>query len=452
MTKIPDNGKMSKNALIIFTREPVPGKTKTRLMPYLSPQQCADLHLCFLRDIYREAYKTGADIIVSYDGEEPVLLKSVFGNGCRYIRQQGDGLGTRMALAIGFALDLGYEKAVLIGTDIPEIRADSLADAFKILDEDDLVIGPTEDGGYYLIGMKKLYNEAFNVRKYGGSSVLNETLQGLKDCGISAGLADAYQDMDEREDLAGYRRRMIHDIRLRNSHTGIFLRDNAAVSIIIPVYNEASTIRRMISQMEPYKDDAEILFVDGGSTDGTAGIIEEVFPVLTGTKGRAAQMNRGAAESTGDILLFLHCDSILPPDITGEVRRCMAGHEYGCFGVRFPSRNLFMFTNRVISNHRAWMRGLPFGDQGIFISRELFFDMGGFPEIPIMEDYEFGRKLKAAGIRPGRTEKRITTSARRYGKGTLSILRTEFSMWKLRKMYRNGMPAEEVSRRYRDIR
>ena len=98
------------------------------------------------------------------------------------------------------------------------------------------------------------------------------------------------------------------------------------------------------------------------------------------------------------------------------------------------------------------MRGLPFGDQGIFISRELFFDMGGFPEIPIMEDYEFGRKLKAAGIRPGRTEKRITTSARRYGKGTLSILRTEFSMWKLRKMYRNGMPAEEVSRRYRDIR
>lgn len=441
-----------KNALIIFTREPVPGKTKTRLMPYLSPQQCADLHLCFLRDINHEACKTGADIIVSFDGEEMVLLESVFGKDCKYIRQHGDGLGARMEEAIRYVLGLGYEKAVLIGTDIPEIKAGSLTKAFDLLDAGDVVLGPTVDGGYYLIGMKKLYPEAFNIKKYGGGTVLEETLQTLKGCGASVSLADRYQDMDERADLAGYRQRMIHNVKLRNSFTGKFLCDNARVSIIIPVYNETSTIRQMLSQLMPYKDKAEILFVDGGSTDDTADLIEEEFDLLTGAKGRAAQMNLGAAKSTGDILLFLHCDSVLPPDITGQVRRCIARHEYGCFGVRFPSRNLLMLTNRIISNHRAWMRGLPFGDQGIFISRELFFEAGQFPEIPIMEDYEFGRRLRTAGIRPGRTEKRITTSARRYGKGTISILRTEFSMWKLRKMYRSGVPVEEISRIYRDMR
>ena len=441
-----------KRALIVFTREPVPGKTKTRLMPYLSPQQCADLHMCFLRDIYREARRTDADIMVAYEGDSYENLSTVFGKSREYVRQSGDGLGPRMDNAIRHALDRGYEKAVLIGTDIPELTAASIRKAFDLLDDADVVLGPTADGGYHLIGMKDVHPEAFGVKAYGNSTVLQETLKAIETSGFRAVCGDEYHDLDVREDAAGYRARMALDRRLQHSYTGRFLRDCATVSVIIPVYNESATIAKMTEQLSPYINDAEILFVDGGSIDDTVSQIGSRFTVLTGAKGRAAQMNLGAEKSTGDILLFLHCDSLIPPDITGEVRRCLAKNVYGCFGVRFPSRNFFMLTNRVISNHRAWKRGLPFGDQGIFMPRELFFSAGMFPEIPIMEDYEFGRRLRSAGIRPGRTRKRITTSARRYGGNTLSILRTEYLMWDLRRMYRRGADIQEILRRYKDIR
>jgi GT2 family glycosyltransferase len=130
----------------------------------------------------------------------------------------------------------------------------------------------------------------------------------------------------------------------------------------------------------------------------------------------------------------------------------MAKNEWGCFGVKFPSRNFFMFTNRVISNHRAFCRQLPFGDQGIFIDRNLFFETGMFPEIPVMEDYEFSRRLRRYGFRPGVTARRITSSPRRYGEGTRSILKTEISMWYLRYLYRKGCSMEKLKEKYMDIR
>ena len=137
----------------------------------------------------------------------------------------------------------------------------------------------------------------------------------------------------------------------------------------------------------------------------------------------------------------------------------MSVSDWGCFGVKFPSRNIFMITNRIISNHGARFRWLPYGDQGIFIDRDLFFEMGMFPEIPIMEDYEFSLKLKRYGFRPGMASRRITTSTRRYirpGHGlvreTCDILRTELNMWRLRSMFRRGKSPEEIIKLYKDIR
>ena len=358
----------------------------------------------------------------------------------------------RMYCALGDAFDMGYEKLILIGTDIPELRAESVETAFDRLDGDDVVLGPTADGGYYLVGMSALHRETFDVKHYGGSSVMEDTVKSLEKAGLTFAFTDTYHDMDDRSDLAGFLRRMRTDRRLRNSETGKFIKANAKISIIVPIFNEATTIRRMCDQLMQYRSSAEIIFVDGGSSDDTLSIIGDSFTVISGAKGRAAQMNLGAEKSSGDVLFFLHCDSVLPPNALNEIRECISEMEYGCFGVKFNSSNFFMFTNRLISNHRAWRRGLPFGDQGIFIGRELFFDMGMFPELPIMEDYEFSRRLLSAGIKPGRTKHRISTSARRYGSSTFSILKTEYRMWSLRRKYRSGTDIEEISRMYKDIR
>ena len=163
-------------------------------------------------------------------------------------------------------------------------------------------------------------------------------------------------------------------------------------------------------------------------------------------------MNAGAKESTGDILFFLHCDSELPPDPLGEIRRVMQNHRAGCFGIAFHSKNFFMWTCRVISNHRVFDRKVMFGDQGIFIERELFFEAGLFPEIPIMEDYQFSLTLKEMGIPLGMTQKRIYTSDRRFPKKTIPKLRLMWKMNRLRKMYRDGVDIEVISDLYRDVR
>lgn len=460
--KLQDNSK--NNALIIFTREPEPGKTKTRLMPYFSPEQCAGLHRCMIKDISKEMKKSDAAIIVAYtcgsDSGKPAFLRKIMGRKALFIKQRGADIGARMQNAISDALDLGYSKAVLIGTDIPEISSETINLSLTVLDDKDVVLGPTEDGGYYLIGMKAVHPEAFKVERYGGATVLEDTVRSLKNAGLSTVTVRTYGDMDIPEDLNGFRKRMRNDAHLRKSFTGRFLAGNARLSVIVPVYNEASVIRRMAEQLRPYRHDCEIIFVDGGSTDGTAEILTEIAEssgdllILKEKKGRAFQMNAGAGAATGDILFFLHCDSILPERFVQDIRRVMAVYDWGCFRIKFRSSNIFMLTNRIVSNHRALCRKLPFGDQGIFIDRDLFFEKGCFPEIPLMEDYAFSSELRCRkGIKgPGLARGILISSARRYGKGTVSILRTEMQMWKLRHMYRQGISPWILQNYYDDIR
>lgn len=222
------------------------------------------------------------------------------------------------------------------------------------------------------------------------------------------------------------------------------------VSVIIPIYNEEKLIRKFLKTIEPIKGRAEILLVDGGSTDRTLALIPEGYTVLHGPKGRARQMNLGAEKSSGDILFFLHCDSEIPEDAIEQIKAVMKRYRAGCFGIAFHSKNIWMKCCQVISNHRIKDRKVMFGDQGIFIRRKLFFEMGGFPDLPIMEDYQFSLTLKEMGVRIGTTKKRIYTSDRRFKEG--GRLRIMWKMNRLRAMYRKGIDIEEISRLYGDIR
>lgn len=222
------------------------------------------------------------------------------------------------------------------------------------------------------------------------------------------------------------------------------------VSVIIPVYNEEKTIKSLLQTLKPVKAKSEILFVDGGSTDRTLSLIPKEYRVLRGVKGRARQMNLGAEKSSGDILFFLHCDSELPADAIEQIETVMRKYRAGCFGIAFHSKNIWMKCCQIISNHRIKDRKIMFGDQGIFIRRKLFFEIGGFPELPIMEDYQFSLTLKELGVKLGITKKRIYTSDRRFVKG--GRLRIMWKMNRLRAMYRRGVDIEKIADLYRDVR
>lgn len=191
-----------KNALILMTRVPIPGKTKTRLEAFLTPEQCAALHTAFVKDIYNTVKAVDADVLVYYTPERyKGIMQNILGDRVKLIPQINGGLGERMHQSLADCFAAGYEKCVLIGSDIPTISAEILDNAFEQLDCKDVVIGPTEDGGYYLIGMKKLAKEIFDKKFYGIKTVYQNTIDSIKEAKLSYSEAPRWYDIDVYEDL-----------------------------------------------------------------------------------------------------------------------------------------------------------------------------------------------------------------------------------------------------------
>ena len=221
------------------------------------------------------------------------------------------------------------------------------------------------------------------------------------------------------------------------------------ITMVIPIYNERRTIGKMLSQLDALPGKWDIRFADGGSTDGTLDVIGNRYPVIPCPKGRANQMNF-AAKDASEVIWFVHCDSILPVDAYDQIRTAVeGGARWGCFHIGFDYDGPFMGCNTLLSNRRA-RKGVAFGDQGIWVRRELFEEMGGFPSLPIMEDYEFSLRMGRAGIPITQLPGRIITSGRRYQTG--HPLKTMWQMFWLRCLYRNGTDINDIARRYRDIR
>lgn len=221
------------------------------------------------------------------------------------------------------------------------------------------------------------------------------------------------------------------------------------ISIIVPVYNEASTINKLMDNLEEFTNSCEIIFVDGGSSDGTDKIIEGKYRlVYCPKKGRSYQMNYGASLSKGDILLFLHADSLLPNDAILQIQKIIQqGHKVGCFEIKFNSKSFLMKICGFMSNLRVRLRNIAFGDQGMFITRSYFQELGGFVELPLMEDYQLSMDIKNHGEKIALVKSKIETSERRFVEN--GRLRTMARMQRLQYMYRRGEDIELIANLYK---
>jgi rSAM/selenodomain-associated transferase 2 len=228
------------------------------------------------------------------------------------------------------------------------------------------------------------------------------------------------------------------------------------ISVIIPTLDESSTIARTLTRTVALGFD-EIIVSDGGSTDPTIPMIQAccaripAVRLVTAPAGRARQLNEGVKACRGDALLFLHADTELPPTARTAIEsalentRCVGGR----FDVRFDHPSRWGVVISWFMNRRSRLTGIATGDQAIFVRREIFEQMGGFPDIPLMEDIAFSRRLKRRGATAALTD-RVTTSFRRWEKN--GPLRTILLMWTLRFLYWLGVNPTRLNRWYRAVR
>lgn len=219
-------------------------------------------------------------------------------------------------------------------------------------------------------------------------------------------------------------------------------------TIIMPVLDEATEIEAALTVLAPYRArGGEVIVADGGSSDRTAELARPLADrVIVAPRGRAAQMNAGAAAANGDVLLFLHADTRLPDNADRLVLDGLAysGRNWGRFDVRFDGGHLLTFV-ALMMNLRSRLTGIVTGDQALFVTRAAFERVGGFPAIALMEDVVLSAKLKHMS-KPLALHVRVTTSARRWRKhGTL---RTVLLMWRLRLAFFLGADPEKLVKIY----
>ena len=227
---------------------------------------------------------------------------------------------------------------------------------------------------------------------------------------------------------------------------------NPTLSVIIPVLNESAGINNVIAQLRSQApvDTVEIIVVDGDPAGSTIKAIShpDIVRAIAGT-GRGIQMNSGAVRASSEILLFLHADTFLPQNAFADIRKAFQDEEYvaGCFdlGIR-SSRRLFRITERYVAL-RTRITRIPFGDQAIFIRREYFERIGGYRDIPIMEDVELMRRIRGRGDVICVIPEKVSTSARRWERE--GVLLATIRNWTLQFLYWCGVPPKRLAKFYR---
>lgn len=216
------------------------------------------------------------------------------------------------------------------------------------------------------------------------------------------------------------------------------------VTIIIPTYNEAKNIKKIEKVIEAIEGDFEVIFSDGFSKDGTFELIN--YHKIQESKYRSNQMNAAVKYAKGDYLFFLHCDSIIGPECVNLIENSKL--DCGAFKISFFPNNWKMKLIAHFSRRRIINRKIAFGDQGIFIKKDIFQKIGGFRPIPLMEDYQLSLDLKEMGYEIKQVDYNIQSSARRFQKHAFL---TAYRMKKLQRLYRKGYSIIKISEIYEKI-
>lgn len=435
--------------LIVMTRIPEAGRVKTRLIPTLGSEGAATVHEALLRKTLQHAdqhsLKSEVDVDVRFTGGTVSAIETLCSNlNGTWREQRGTDLGERMQLAIEEAFVEGARQVVVIGTDCPDLSPEILEAAWRQLDEQDVVLGPSTDGGYYLVGVNQPNEGLFRGIDWGTENVLRQTLDRCRELRVSVGLLAPLTDVDEAENLIICR-------RLGADFSNCFPQEQRGLlSIIVPTLDEGEQLEATVGDLAS-RSDCEVIVVDGGSADNTVELATQLgCRVVTTKRGRGRQMNAGAAIARGEFLLFLHADTRLPATFADDIPVTLTeGVIAGAFRLRIDQPLWVLRWVEWGANLRSKVRQLPYGDQGLFLRTSDFFRIGGFQNWPLMEDYEISQRLRRSG-RIGLTASAATASARRWQR--LGVVRTTVINQLCIVGYHMGVSPDRLAQWYATIR
>ena len=432
-----------KPVIIVYAKAPVPGQVKTRLIPKLGADGAARLHHAFVADTLAMANSLAETFDVELHTDIPT--EAWPWPGVRGLQSAGD-LGVKLYATLRQALDAGRPLALIVGSDSPTLPARFLAELAGL--DADVVLGAAKDGGYYAIGCRKIHPEMFAGVEWSSSNTRAQTEGAIRRCGLSMATGPEWFDVDEPEDL---------ELLIRPGLAGgtlEVLRDCGLVpwlSVVIPVLNEAAAIGATLDAVAGLGAGVEVIVVDGQSDDDTARIARDHGAiVLSAPRGRGLQLKTGAERANGEVLWFLHADSIPPPGAIQSIREALETARVvgGNFDLVFDggsraARNL----TRIYPHLRKL--GLCYGDSGIFVKREVYRAAGGFRAYPIFEDLDLIKRLRRHG-RFLHLGARIVTSSRRFEGRSFGLT---FAKWTaMQVLYWAGVHPEVLGRWYAPIR
>jgi len=436
--------------ILIFVRYPDSGRVKTRLIPALTPRAAARLHRRMTEYVVKTVQETGgagtasADrcITICYTGAPKRDFRAWLGTDLYFEKQISGDLGARMLRAFETAFRNKASAVIGIGTDLPGITPGILRNAIETLRHKDVVLGRADDGGYYLIGMKSLYPQLFQGMDWGTKVVYEQTRGKIRQLGLESADMPHLRDVDRPEDLEIIR----DDIGFSDVFSG-----KPSLSVIIPTLNESGTIGRTLRCLGR-SEGVERIVTDGGSRDHTCDIAaREGAKVLKVQGGRAIQQNAGAAVAKGRILVFLHADTMPPEAYAERIRAALDRPSTVAGAFRFQtddSRRVMRWVERL-TNLRSKALQMPYGDQGLFMEKRIFDEMGGFQVLPIMEDFELVQRLRRRG-RIVTLPEAALTSARRWQR--LGVARTTLINQIMIAGFLSGMPIHTLHRLYLQTR
>lgn len=450
---------MTAGVICVFAKPPRPGLAKTRLAPMLGAGGAAELARAFLLDTCAPLRaRRDARVVLATTGPFDAALDAQLGLPCW---PQGEGdLGARLERVLQRALT-GAPWAIALGGDSPGRPPGLTDDAIAALadPEVDAVLGPSDDGGFYLLGLRRCPPGLLAELPWSSATTGAATLARLASAGLRTRVLGPWFDVDEPADLQRLDELIAQGAIAAPATAEV--RRAPRVSVVMPVLDEARRLGAALDHLLELPGVAELIVVDGGSQDASVAIATRPgVTVRAAPRGRASQQNAGAAGATGDVLLFVHADTTLPRDAIAHVRRTLADPAV-CAGA-FWTRHVvdadaaggaraappWYAPAMRLADLRSRYTGLPYGDQAIFVRTSAFQAVGGFPAQALMEDLELSRRLRRHG-RIATVHANVDVSARRF---VASPVRMTLAVNVMPLLYRLGVSPETLASYYRVIR